>query len=129
MIVILVVGFVWVRNPYLFYFGQNIECNQNEVFNNRWGEVACGDVISADNNNDRLYFGRLAQCASGRHGQRGQQHNLFYTAITRAQKLCVLAGNMLAIAIAVRNNKVSQRCTALDWRLANLGRSTKNEGL
>ncbi len=45
------------------------------------------------------------------------QRNLFYTAITRAQKLCVLAGNKRAIAIAVRNNKVAQRFSALYWRL------------
>ena len=43
--------------------------------------------------------------------------NLLYTAITRARKLCVLAGNRRAIGIAVHNNKVSQRFTALEWRL------------
>ena len=45
------------------------------------------------------------------------QRNLLYTAITRAKKLCVLVGSRKAIAIAVRNNKVAQRYTALDWRL------------
>jgi len=45
------------------------------------------------------------------------QRNLLYTAITRASKLCVLAGNRKAIGIAVRNNKVTQRFTALAWRL------------
>lgn len=45
------------------------------------------------------------------------QRNLLYTAITRAKKLCVLAGNPRAISMAVRNNKVSQRFTALEWRL------------
>jgi len=45
------------------------------------------------------------------------QRNLLYTAITRARKLCVLAGNRKAVAIAVRNNKVAQRFTALAWRL------------
>ena len=45
------------------------------------------------------------------------QRNLLYTAITRAQKLCVLVGNKRAIAIAVNNNKVAERYTALDWRL------------
>jgi len=45
------------------------------------------------------------------------QRNLLYTAITRAQKLCVLVGNKKAIAIAVQNNKVAERYTALDWRL------------
>ena len=45
------------------------------------------------------------------------QRNLLYTAITRAQKLCVLVGNRRAIGIAVNNNKVAQRFTALGWRL------------
>ena len=45
------------------------------------------------------------------------QRNLLYTAITRAQKLCVLVGNRRAIGIAVKNDKVTQRFTALDWRL------------
>ena len=45
------------------------------------------------------------------------QRNLLYTAITRARKLCVLAGNRKAIGIAVHNNKVAQRFTALEWRL------------
>ena len=45
------------------------------------------------------------------------QRNLLYTAITRAKKLCVLVGNRRAIGIAVRNNKVAERYTALDWRL------------
>lgn len=45
------------------------------------------------------------------------QRNLLYTAITRARKLCVLVGNMKAIRIAVQNNKVSERYSALDWRL------------
>jgi exodeoxyribonuclease V alpha subunit len=45
------------------------------------------------------------------------QRNLLYTAITRARRLCVLVGSRRAIAMAVRNNKVAQRYTALDWRL------------
>ncbi|MFH1632513.1 MAG: ATP-dependent RecD-like DNA helicase [Chloroflexota bacterium] len=45
------------------------------------------------------------------------QRNLLYTAITRARELCVLVGNRRAIGIAVRNNKVAHRFTALDWRL------------
>jgi len=45
------------------------------------------------------------------------QRNLLYTAITRARKLCVLAGNPRAISMAVRNNKVANRFTALEWRL------------
>ena len=45
------------------------------------------------------------------------QRNLLYTAITRAQKLCVLVGSRRAIGMAVNNNKVSRRHTALDWRL------------
>ncbi len=45
------------------------------------------------------------------------QRNLLYTAVTRARKLCVLVGSRKAIAMAVRNNKVAHRYTALDWRL------------
>lgn len=45
------------------------------------------------------------------------QRNLLYTAITRARRLCVLVGSKRAIAIAVNNNKVAQRYTALAWRL------------
>jgi exodeoxyribonuclease V alpha subunit len=45
------------------------------------------------------------------------QRNLLYTAITRAKELCVLVGSRRAIGMAVHNNKVAQRHTALDWRL------------
>ena len=45
------------------------------------------------------------------------QRNLLYTAITRAKKLCVLVGSRKAIAMAVKNNEITQRYTALDWRL------------
>jgi exodeoxyribonuclease V alpha subunit len=45
------------------------------------------------------------------------QRNLLYTAITRARKLCVLVGSRRAISMAVRNNKIAQRYTALDRRL------------
>jgi exodeoxyribonuclease V alpha subunit len=45
------------------------------------------------------------------------QRNLLYTAITRASKLCVLTGSRRAIGMAVRNNKVANRFTALKWRL------------
>jgi exodeoxyribonuclease V alpha subunit len=45
------------------------------------------------------------------------QRNLLYTAITRARKLCVVVGSRRAIGMAVKNNKVAQRFTALEWRL------------
>lgn len=45
------------------------------------------------------------------------QRNLLYTAVTRAKQLCILVGNRRAIGIAVNNDKVTQRYTALDWRL------------
>jgi exodeoxyribonuclease V alpha subunit len=46
------------------------------------------------------------------------QRNLLYTAVTRARSLCVLTGSRKAINMAVRNNKVAQRFTALEWRLS-----------
>ncbi len=45
------------------------------------------------------------------------QRNLLYTAVTRAKKLVILVGTRKAINIAVRNNKLMQRHTALDYRL------------
>lgn len=45
------------------------------------------------------------------------QRNLLYTAVTRARQLCVLVGSRRAMAIAVQNDKVAHRYTALDWRL------------
>jgi exodeoxyribonuclease V alpha subunit len=45
------------------------------------------------------------------------QRNLLYTAVTRAKRLVVLVGTKRAIGIAVRNNRVAERHSALDWRL------------
>ena len=45
------------------------------------------------------------------------QRNLLYTAVTRAKELVVLVGTKKAIAIAVRNDKIAHRHTALDIRL------------
>ncbi|HEY65752.1 MAG TPA: ATP-dependent RecD-like DNA helicase [Caldilineae bacterium] len=48
------------------------------------------------------------------------QRNLLYTAVTRARQLVVLVGTPRAIAIAVRNDRVAQRYSALAERLRNL---------
>lgn len=45
------------------------------------------------------------------------QRNLLYTAVTRARQLCVLVGSRRAVAIAVQNDRMARRFTALDWRL------------
>ncbi|MBN1137507.1 MAG: ATP-dependent RecD-like DNA helicase [Anaerolineae bacterium] len=45
------------------------------------------------------------------------QRNLLYTGVTRAKELVVLVGARRAIAIAVRNNQIVDRHTALDLRL------------
>jgi exodeoxyribonuclease V alpha subunit len=45
------------------------------------------------------------------------QRNLIYTAITRAEQLCILVGNYKALNIAVRNNKITQRNSKLAERL------------
>ncbi|MDP3889088.1 MAG: ATP-dependent RecD-like DNA helicase [bacterium] len=41
------------------------------------------------------------------------QRNLIYTAITRAKKLCIFIGQPQAIALAIKNNKGSERTTFL----------------
>jgi len=45
------------------------------------------------------------------------QRNLLYTAVSRAKKLVILVGTRKAIHIAIKNDKVADRHTALDWRL------------
>jgi exodeoxyribonuclease V alpha subunit len=45
------------------------------------------------------------------------QRNVLYTAITRAAKIVTLVGDEKAIAIAVKNNRVTQRMTRLAERL------------
>lgn len=45
------------------------------------------------------------------------QRNLIYTAITRAKKLCIFIGQPQAIAMAVKNNKTTQRITFLQHYL------------
>ncbi len=48
------------------------------------------------------------------------QRNLLYTCITRAKKLMVLVGSKRAVALAVKNNRVSQRNTRLAQRLKEI---------
>lgn len=45
------------------------------------------------------------------------QRNLLYTAVTRARHLVVLVGTKRAVAMAVNNDQVTRRYTALAWRL------------
>ncbi len=47
------------------------------------------------------------------------QRNLLYTAVTRAQKLVVLVGNMRAVSIAVHNARAQLRFTGLEARLGS----------
>ena len=50
------------------------------------------------------------------------QRNLIYTAVTRAQKLVVIVGNMRALAIAVGNDKIADRHSGLAERLRGVDR-------
>lgn len=47
------------------------------------------------------------------------QRNLLYTGITRARRLVVIVGSRKALALAVRNDRVEQRCSRLGARLQN----------
>ena len=49
------------------------------------------------------------------------QRNLLYTAVTRAQRLCVIVGSRRAIGMAVRNAKVARRWSNLAVRLKTAG--------
>jgi exodeoxyribonuclease V alpha subunit len=51
------------------------------------------------------------------------QRNLLYTAITRAKRLCVLVGQPRALEIAVNNDRVALRNTALAERLLALSKA------
>ena len=50
------------------------------------------------------------------------QRNLLYTAITRAKRFCVLVGQPYALELAVRNDRVALRNTALAERLLLMSR-------
>jgi exodeoxyribonuclease V alpha subunit len=50
------------------------------------------------------------------------QRNLLYTAITRAKRFCVLIGQPAALEMAVRNDRVALRNTALGERLLLLSK-------
>ena len=45
------------------------------------------------------------------------QRNLFYTGLTRSEKLCIIAGTEEAVKSAVYNNKIQKRNTTLKQRL------------
>jgi exodeoxyribonuclease V alpha subunit len=48
------------------------------------------------------------------------QRNLLYTAVTRARKLCVIVGSPRALALAVANDTIAARNTALAERLSQI---------
>ncbi|MFW6160201.1 MAG: ATP-dependent DNA helicase, partial [Acidobacteriota bacterium] len=50
------------------------------------------------------------------------QRNLFYTALTRARRLCVIVGAYKALHIAIRNDKPIQRNTRLREKLIEMGK-------
>lgn len=51
------------------------------------------------------------------------QRNLFYTALTRAKKLCVIVGTYKALHIAIKNNKPILRNSRLKDRLIKWGQT------
>jgi len=56
------------------------------------------------------------------------QRNLLYTAVTRARELVVIVGSKRAIAIAVHNDQIAERHTALDVRLREGSSGTYQRG-
>jgi exodeoxyribonuclease V alpha subunit len=49
------------------------------------------------------------------------QRNLFYTALTRAKKLCVVVGSYKALYIAIKNDKPVKRNSLVKDKLIRLG--------
>jgi exodeoxyribonuclease V alpha subunit len=47
------------------------------------------------------------------------QRNLFYTAITRAKKICIVVGTKSAVSTSVNNTKETKRNTTLKQRILN----------
>ncbi len=52
------------------------------------------------------------------------QRNLLYTAITRARQMVVIVGSTKALAMAVNNNSVAQRYTALAGRVYEMSKGS-----
>lgn len=55
------------------------------------------------------------------------RRKLFYTAITRAQKLCIIIGNKQGVIMAVKNDREVPRMTGLRQRLRGLLRPAERE--
>jgi exodeoxyribonuclease V alpha subunit len=55
------------------------------------------------------------------------QRNLLYTAVTRAKKMVVIVGTRKAMAMAVKNNKITARWTALAKRLGEVVNGDTNQ--
>ena len=60
---------------------------------------------------------RLSRGIAGSHARPLLSRNLLYTAVTRAQKLCVLAGDPRALDRALANTEASDRHSRLVDRL------------
>ncbi|HZR40664.1 MAG TPA: ATP-dependent RecD-like DNA helicase [Ktedonobacteraceae bacterium] len=57
------------------------------------------------------------------------QRNLLYTAITRAKRFCVIVGQPYALELAVRNNRVAWRNTALTERLLLMSKGNGHQDI
>ncbi len=53
------------------------------------------------------------------------QRNLLYTAITRGKNLVILIGSTKAVAMAVKNDRMTKRYSLLGQRLQKLTPSNK----
>jgi len=56
------------------------------------------------------------------------ERNLLYTGVTRGKRLVVIVGQIIALAMAVRNRKATRRGTRLAWRLAETEWAGRKEG-
>lgn len=79
----------------------------------RYARILRGGFCASVHRAQGMEIPAVIVCLHGSHNPRLLQRNLLYTALTRAQKLCVLAGDEGAIARALANTDAMRRHSRL----------------
>lgn len=98
------------HNLTIDFDGRSVDYQFNEM-----NDVQLAYAISIHRSQGGEYPAIVMPVVTGHY--RMLQRNLLYTAITRAKRLVVLVGQKRAIQIAVENNHIVRRYSALGWIL------------